>query len=121
MPRAYQRPESGARDRDAERSDRGISKPKIAKSTEAAAAAAVPAAMPLKPPPVKVLRRKVDGVPDRVEISCRMLAADPGPECATSSNYLEIKLRCCPDGAVERCRPTRDGVVIVGRGCEPAP
>lgn len=116
VPDAYRR--EGARDADGEKSDKAISKPKIAKSTEAAPSAA--AGLPLTPPPVKVMRRKVDGIVDRVEIKCRMMAASPDGDCAGSANYLEIKTRCCPDGLVERCRSVPDGVVIVGRGCEPA-
>lgn len=113
VPDAYRRP--GSRDAEGEKSARTISKPKIEKSTEAA-----PGVMPLAPPPVKVLRRDVDGIRDRVEIRCRMMAASPDGDCAGSANYLEIKTRCCPDGLVERCRSVPEGVVIVGRGCEPA-
>jgi hypothetical protein len=118
VPDAYRRP--GARDADNEREDRALKKPSVAKSS-ASKEGDAPAAMPLTPPPVKVLRRRVDGVADRVETHCRMMASSPDGDCAGSKNYLEIKTRCCPDGLVERCRPVTDGVIIVGRGCAPNP
>ncbi len=109
VPAAYQRP--GTRDEDGEKSDRAISKPQISKSTEAASSSSR----------VEVLARKVGGVPDRVKLACTVKVVSKDGKCMTAKNYLEIKERCCPDGLVESCAKTADGVLIVGRGCEPAP
>lgn len=107
VPKAYQR----AGQYDAEKSSATISKPVIAKSTTTAAVAPPRSVM-------RVTRRKVDGIIDRVEVNCRIIASSPDGRCASASNYDEIKKRCCPDGLVERCRTTTRGVVLVGRGCE---
>ncbi len=70
-------------------------------------------------PIATVVKRRLDGVADRVEIRCRILSASPDGNCAGSANYDEIKERCCPNGLVERCKATSTGIVLVGRGCEP--
>lgn len=110
VPKAYQRPGQY----DDEKSSATISKPVIVKSTAAAPAAAPPSRV------MRVTRRKVDGIIDRVEVNCRIIAVSPDGRCAGASNYDEIKRRCCPGGLVERCRTTTGGVILVGRGCEPA-
>ena len=112
VPKPYQR--QGAYDKENDKSDRKITKPVIAVSS-------TPAAMPLARIPVKVTKRRVDGIVDRVELICKILASSADGRCANSANYIEIKARCCPGGLVERCESTTGGVLIVGRGCEPAP
>ena len=110
VPKPYQRPGAA---QDAEKSTATVSKPEIAVSTRAASR--------LAPAKVKVTRRKVDGIADRVELTCKIKAVSLDGQCASAKNYLEIKERCCPDGLVERCRTALGGVVIVGRGCESKP
>ncbi|MBI5246685.1 MAG: hypothetical protein HY923_05850 [Elusimicrobia bacterium] len=110
VPKPYQRPGAAA---EPEKSTATISKPEIAVSTPTAARPA--------PAKVKVTRRKVDGIVDRVELTCKIKAVSLDGQCASAKNYLEIKERCCPGGLVERCRTVIGGVVIVGRGCEKAP
>lgn len=112
VPKAYQRP--GAYDKEDARENRDLHKPVIAKST-------APVAMPLARIPVKITKRKMDGVADRVELTCKILPISDDGKCAGAKNYLEIKERCCPGGLVERCDASPEGVTIVGRGCEPAP
>lgn len=112
VPKPYQRP--GASQETA-KSTATISKPVIAVSSAAAAGRGM-AALPV----ARVVKRRVDGVVDRVEVSCRVMATASDGKCASASNYAEIKARCCPDGLIERCTTTMSGVVLVGRGCEPA-
>lgn len=81
----------------------------------------VVAVVPKGPAEVKITRRKVDGIADRVELKCRLIAVSPDGKCSGAKNYAEIKERCCPGGLVERCRTTMEGVVLVGRGCEVTP
>lgn len=88
-----------------------IKKPIIAVST---ATAVVP-----RSTQIRVTRRKVDGVADRVEVVCRMIAVSPDGKCAGAKNYDEIKKRCCPGGLVETCKITMNGIILVGRGCDP--
>ena len=92
-----------------------ISKPIIAVSS-AAATALRTSSLPV----FSITKRGVDGVADRVEVSCRVMASIPSGQCSNATNYAELKERCCPGGIVERCRATMWGVVLVGRGCEPA-
>jgi len=73
-----------------------------------------------KAAPVRVIRRNVDGIADRVDLQCRILASSPDGQCSGAKNYAEIKERCCPGGLVEQCTTTMDGVLITGRGCDPA-
>jgi hypothetical protein len=92
-----------------------ISKPIIAVSS-ATAAARLASSLPV----FSITKRGMDGVADRVEVACRVMASIPSGQCSNATNYAEIKERCCPGGLVERCRATMWGVVLVGRGCEPA-
>lgn len=92
-----------------------ISKPVIVVSS-ATAAARRTATLSI----MRVTQRSVDGVVDRVEVTCRIMAASPDGQCSSAANYAEIKERCCPGGLVERCKTTMSGVVLVGRGCDPA-
>lgn len=94
-----------------EKSTATIKAPVIPLSPAARRARALPIAT--------IIRRRVDGVVDRVEIKCRILATSADGTCAASANYDEIKERCCPSGLVERCKATSTGIVLVGRGCEP--
>jgi len=112
VPKQYQRPPSSY---DPAKSTATISKLVIAVSTATAAARKL-AALPV----AQILRRRVDGVADRVEVSCRIMAASSDGRCASAANYSDIKARCCPEGLVERCRTTMSGVVLIGRGCNPA-
>jgi len=107
VPKAYSRPTI-----ETAKSTATIKKPIIAVST---ATTVVPRATQ-----VRVIRRKVDGVADRVELTCRIIAVSPDGKCSGAKNYAEIKELCCPGGLVERCRTSMNGVVLVGRGCEPA-
>ena len=110
VPKPYQRPNAA---QEPEKSTATISKPEIAVST--------PTAARLAPAPVKVTRRKVDGIADRVELTCKIKVVALDGQCTSAKNYLEIKQRCCPDGLVEKCRTALGAVVIVGRGCEKTP
>jgi hypothetical protein len=92
-----------------------ISKPIIAVSSATAAGAKV-----AKLGDARVTKRRVDGVIDRVEVTCRIIATSPDGQCSGAANYAEIKERCCPGGLVESCKTSMNGVVLVGRGCEPA-
>jgi hypothetical protein len=108
VPKGYQRPTSAYEPKKAEAMAASPSKPAPAPPPKAKAA------------PVRVIRRKVDGVADRVELQCRILASSPDHQCSGAVNYAEIKERCCPGGLVEQCTTTMDGVLIIGRGCDPA-
>ncbi|MCM2304649.1 MAG: hypothetical protein NDJ72_08095 [Elusimicrobia bacterium] len=108
VPKAYQRAKSAY---EPEKSTATIKAPVIALSPAARKARSLPVA--------QVTKRRLDGVLDRVEIKCRILATTPDGNCSGAANYDEIKERCCPNGLVERCRATSTGVVLVGRGCEP--
>jgi len=114
VPKPYQRPPSaydkGKNAEETAKSTATISKPIIALSPAAQKARALPIA--------RVTKNRVDGVIDRVEVQCRILAASPDGDCAGSANYDEIKERCCPGGLVERCKASSTGVTLVGRGCE---
>lgn len=114
VPKAYQRPASAY---EPGKSTATISKPVIAVSSATAAASAArrTAALPV----TRVTKRRVDGVVDRVELTCRIMASSPDGKCASAPNYHDIKLRCCPDGLIERCTTTMSGVIVVGRDCEP--
>lgn len=94
-----------------EKSTATIKAPVIALSPAARKARSLPIAT--------IIRRRVDGVVDRVEIKCRILSASSDGNCSGSANYDEIKERCCPGGLVERCKATSTGILLVGRGCEP--
>jgi hypothetical protein len=107
VPKGYQRPTSAYEPKKAETHAESPSKP------------LPPAAAP-KPAAVRVIKRKVDGIADRVELQCRILASSPDGQCSGAANYAEIKERCCPGGMVELCKTTMDGVQIIGRGCDPA-
>jgi hypothetical protein len=111
VPKPYQRPKS-AYEPEAPKSTATISAPVIPLSPAARRARSLPIA--------SVTKRRLDGVKDRVEIKCRILASSPDGMCAGSANYDEIKERCCPHGLVERCQATSTGVILVGRGCDPA-
>lgn len=65
----------------------------------------------------RITKRNVDGIADRVQVSCRMMAASSDGKCSGAANYEEIKARCCPGGTVERCEKSGASVVLVGRGC----
>ena len=67
----------------------------------------------------RVTKRNVDGVIDRVVVTCRIMATSPDGQCAGAANYAEIKERCCPGGLVESCKTSMNGVILVGRGCDP--
>lgn len=108
VPKPYQRPASAY---EPAKSTAAISKPEIPLSPAAQRARSLPVA--------RVVKRRLDGVKDRVEIKCRILASSPDGNCSGAANYDEIKERCCPRGLVERCRATSTGVVLVGRGCDP--
>ncbi|MCR4295908.1 MAG: hypothetical protein NUW21_10260 [Elusimicrobia bacterium] len=108
VPKQYQRQRTP---QEAAKSTATISAPVIPLSPAARRARSLPVAT--------VIRRRVDGVADRVEIKCRILSSSPDGNCAGSANYDEIKERCCPHGLVERCKATSTGIVLVGRGCEP--
>lgn len=108
VPEAYQRKRS---QEETAKSSATISAPVIPLSPAARRARALPIAT--------IIKRRVDGVVDRVEIKCRILSASPDGNCSGSANYDEIKERCCPGGLVERCKATSTGIVLVGRGCEP--
>ena len=110
VPKKYQRPPSAY---EPAKSTATISKPVIAVSSAAAAGFKGP-----KLGIAHVTKRRVDGVLDRVEVACRIMAASPDGECSSAANYAEIKERCCPGGLVERCKTSMSGVVLVGRGCE---
>lgn len=72
----------------------------------------------LKGPQIwRITQRNVDGISDRVEVSCRIMAAAADGQCSSAANYADIKERCCPGGRVERCKTSSSGVVLVGRGC----
>lgn len=106
VPKAYSRPST-----EGAKSTRTIKKPVIAVST---ATAVVP-----RSTQARVTRRNIDGIVDRVEVACRMIAVSPDGKCSSAKNYEEIKKRCCPDGLVETCRVTMRGILLVGRGCDP--
>ncbi len=106
VPKAYSRPST-----ETAKSNATIKKPVIAVST---ATAVVP-----RSTQARVTRRNIDGVADRVEVACRMIAVSPDGKCSGAKNYDEIKKRCCPGGLVETCRTTMHGVLLVGRGCDP--
>lgn len=110
VPKPYQRPASAS---EPAKSTATISKPVIPLSPAAQRARSLPVA--------RITQRRVDGVADRVEVKCRILASSPDGDCSGAANYDEIKERCCPRGLVERCKATNSGVVLVGRGCEPSP
>ena len=110
VPKPYQRPDGA---QDTVKSTATLSKPEIAVSSVTVRRPA--------PARVKVTRRKVDGIADRVELTCKIKAVALDGQCASAKNYLEIKERCCPGGLVERCRLVLGGVVLVGRGCDPTP
>jgi len=111
VPKAYQRSASAY---EPAKSTATISKPIIAVSSTTAAARRMASL-----PAVRVMKRRVDGVVDRVEVSCRIMASSPDGKCASAPNYAEIKALCCPEGLIERCATTMSGVLLVGRGCEP--
>jgi hypothetical protein len=110
VPKPYRRPASAY---EPEKSTATISKPVIAVSS-----ATAPGGKAAKLGIAQITKRKVDGVADRVEVSCRIMAASPDGQCSSAANYGEIKDRCCPGGLVERCRTTMSGVVLIGRGCD---
>lgn len=110
VPKPYQRPRSAY---EPAKSTATISAPVIAVSSSSAAPAAKRASLPV----ARVVKRRVDGVIDRVEVTCRIMASSPDGKCSSAPNYEEIKSRCCPDGLVERCTTGTSGVVLVGRGC----
>lgn len=117
VPKPYQRPTSAYEPakpspQETEKSTATISKPVIPLSPAAQRARTLPIA--------QVTKRRLDGIVDRVEVKCRILSASADGNCASSANYDEIKERCCPHGLVERCRATSTGVILVGRGCDPA-
>jgi hypothetical protein len=112
VPKGYQRPASAY---EPEKSTAAIHKPVIVVSA-ATAAGRKPATLGV----ARVTKRNVDGVEDRIEVACRVMAASPDGQCASAANYAEIKKRCCPGGRIERCKTTMSGVVLVGQGCEPA-
>lgn len=112
VPKAYQR--ARASDEPA-KSTATISKPIIVVSSATAAGRAL-----AKLGVARVTKRRVDGVQDRVEVVCRVMASSPDGECSSAANYSEIKDRCCPGGLVERCKVSMAGIVLVGRGCDPA-
>jgi len=91
-----------------------ISKPIIAVSSATAVGGKV-----AKLGIMRITKRRVDGVIDRVEVTCRIMATSPDGQCAGAANYAEIKERCCPGGLVESCKTSMNGVVLVGRGCDP--
>ncbi len=109
VPKPYQRPKSAY---EPEKSTATISKPVIALSPAARRALSLPIS--------RITKRRVDGVADRVEVKCRIMASSPDGNCSGAANYDEIKERCCPGGLIERCSATMSGVVLTGRGCEPA-
>ena len=111
VPKPYQRPASKY---EGEKSTATISKPVIAISTQTVATGYAA----LKGVSAKITKRKVDGVADRVEVTCRILAASADGQCASAVNYEDIKSYCCPGGLIERCKTTMSGVVLVGRGCD---
>lgn len=111
VPKPYQRPSSAY---EPAKSTATISKPVIAVSSAAAAGSKV-----AKLGIARVTKRRVDGVIDRVVVTCRIMAASPDGQCAGSANYAEIKERCCPGGLVESCKTSMNGVILVGRGCDP--
>jgi hypothetical protein len=112
VPKPYQRPDSAY---EPAKSTATISKPVIAVSSATATARKFP-----KLPIARVTKRNVDGIEDRVEVTCRIMAASSDGQCGSASNYDDIKARCCPGGLIERCRTTMSGVVLVGQGCAPA-
>lgn len=112
VPKPYQRPASS---QEPAKSTATVSKPVIAVSS-----AAAPGRRMASLPVARVVKRRVDGVIDRVEVTCRIMASSSDGKCASASNYDEIKARCCPDGLIERCTTNMSGVVLVGRGCAPA-
>ena len=69
-------------------------------------------------PVARVTRRKVDGISNRVEVKCRIMAASMDGDCASASNFGEIKERCCPNGTIEHCKVSMRGVVLIGLDCE---
>lgn len=113
VPKPYQRPKSAY---EPAKSTATISAPVIAASSAAAPGPAKRSSLPV----ARVVKRRVDGVIDRVEVTCRIMASSPDGKCSSASNYDEIKARCCPDGLVERCTTSMSGVVLVGRGCASA-
>lgn len=110
VPQPYQRPASS---NEPEKSTATIKAPVVAVSSKTAVAAKLPTLGV-----ARVTKRKVDGVADRVEVACRVMAASSDGLCSSAANYDEIKERCCPGGLVERCKTTMTGVLLVGRGCE---
>lgn len=107
VPKPYQRPRA---EPEPAKSTSTVSKPVIPLSPAAQKAITLPIS--------RVVKRRVDGVADRVEVKCRILASSPDGDCAGAANYDEIKERCCPGGLVERCKASNEGVTLVGRGCE---
>jgi hypothetical protein len=106
VPKAYRRPDAaGPAD------DGGKAEPPAASSAPAQAAPQAP-----RLPPTRVLRRGVDGIKEREELTCRVAAGGTG-ECRDSKDFPLIQETCCPAGTIERCRFDSVGVVIVGRGC----
>lgn len=110
VPKPYQRVPASD---ETEKSTATISKPIIARSSAPAAGF-----KPVKLSVMRVTKRRVDGVEDRVEVACRVMAAAADGLCSSAKNYDEIKERCCPGGLIERCKTTMAGVLLVGRGCE---
>ena len=109
VPKPYQRTASA--------DDQAKSTATITKPVVAAASTTVRGTKPFKPGIASITKRRVDGIEDRVEVTCRLMAASSDGQCATAANYDEIKERCCPGGLVERCKTTMSGIVLIGRGC----
>ena len=112
MPKPYQRPASQYEPAKSTATVT-VTKPAISLSTQTIAAGYAA----LKGISATITKRKVDGIADRVEVTCKILAATPDGQCSSAVNYADIQERCCPGGTIERCKASMSGVVLVGRGC----
>lgn len=113
VPKPYQRPEATAQSKAPEPEPQ----PKTEPAPEPPKAAA-PAPRRALLPAGRVTKRALNGIKDRVEVSCRVMAKGSDADCLTAKNIAEIKDRCCPNGKIESCRSSMSGVVLVGVGCE---
>lgn len=115
VPKPYQRPEATAQSKAPE--------PAAPKPADPAPAPTTVKATDVKPmakrelPVATVVRRRVDGIAERVEIRCRVMASSPDGRCDGAANWEEIKSRCCPGGTVESCKTSMQGVSLVGLNC----
>jgi hypothetical protein len=117
VPKPYQR-QPGEAEASAPAAGAGAAAPNAAGAAPAGASASSSTMTARGLPVMRVTRRKVDGISNRVEVKCRVMASSADGECSSAPNYEEIKQKCCPGGIVERCQVGMRGVVLIGLDCE---